>query len=177
MLTLLRSNLLKAQSRMKSQTSSKRRGLSFNVGDDIFLRLQPYRQKSLAKRPNEKLSRYFGPYKIVRKVGPVSYEVQLPQTSKVHPIFHVSLLRPARGCSDVTSPPPLPLSGELKLMLEPEKVLSHRWVKESGVPTLELLIQWHHRPIEEASWEDYDLLAVQFPSFCLEDKASFWGVH
>ncbi|XP_070006003.1 uncharacterized protein [Nicotiana sylvestris] len=149
---------------------SKRRDLSFNVGDAVFLRLQPYRQKSLAKRPNEKLSRYFGPYKIVRKVGPVSYEVQLPQTSKVHPIFHVSLLRPTLGCSDVTSPPPLPLLGELELMLESEKVLSHRWVKESRVSTLELLIQWRHRSIEEASWEDYDLLAVQFPSFWLEDK-------
>jgi len=176
MLEVLRSNLMKAQSRMKSQADSKRRDLSFNVGDVVFLRLRPYRQKSLAKRLNEKLSpRYFGPYKIVRQVGPVSYELQLPETSKVHPIFHVSLLRPARGCSDIASPPPLPLSGELEFMVEPEKVLSHRWVKESGVPTLELLIQWRRCPVEEASWEDYDLLAVQFPLFCLEDKASFQG--
>ena len=51
-------------------------------------------------------------------------------------------------------------------MVELEKVLSHLWVKESGVPTLELLIQWLRRPVEEASWEDYD---------CLEDKASFPG--
>ncbi|KAH0678863.1 hypothetical protein KY284_019948 [Solanum tuberosum] len=60
-------------------------------------------------------------------------------------------------------------------MVEPEKVLSHCWVKESRVPTLELLIQWHRRPVEEASWEDYVLLAIQFPLFCLEDKASFQG--
>ena len=64
----------KAQSRLKSQADSKRRDLSFNVGDVVFLRLRPYRQKSLAKHLNEKLSpRYFGPYKIVRRVGPVSY--------------------------------------------------------------------------------------------------------
>lgn len=41
---------------MKSQADSKRRDLSFEVGDTVFLRLQPYRQKSLAKRSNEKLS-------------------------------------------------------------------------------------------------------------------------
>ncbi|KAH0725224.1 hypothetical protein KY284_001089 [Solanum tuberosum] len=60
-------------------------------------------------------------------------------------------------------------------MVEPKKILSHRWVKESGVPTLELLIQWRRCPVEEASWEDYDLLAVQFPLFFLEDNASFQG--
>ncbi|KAH0681164.1 hypothetical protein KY284_022249 [Solanum tuberosum] len=73
MLEVLRSNLMKAQSRIKSQDDSKRRDLSFNVGDVVYLRLQPYRHKSLAKRLSEKLSpRYFGPYKIVRRVGPIS---------------------------------------------------------------------------------------------------------
>lgn len=56
MLKILGSNLLKAQSWMKSQADSKRRDLSFEVGDAVLLRLQPYRQKSLAKRINEKLS-------------------------------------------------------------------------------------------------------------------------
>lgn len=83
---------------MKSQADAKRRDLSFEVGEAVLLRLQPYRQKSLAKRTNEKLSaRYFGPYTIVRKVGPVAYELQLPPSAKIHPIFHVSLLRPAHG--------------------------------------------------------------------------------
>lgn len=76
MLKILRSNLLKAQSRMKSQADSKRGDLSFEVGDAVLLYLQLYRQKSLAKRSNEKLSpRYFGPYTIVREVGPVAYEL------------------------------------------------------------------------------------------------------
>ncbi|KAH0750729.1 hypothetical protein KY290_029961 [Solanum tuberosum] len=121
MLEVLRSNLMKAQSRMKSQVDSK------------FL----------------KHLRYI--------------------------IFHFWLLRPARGCSDIASPPPLPLSGELEFIVEPENFLSNRWVKESGVPTLELLIEWCHHLVKEASWEDYDFLGVQFPLFFLENKASFQG--
>lgn len=79
---------------------------------------------------------------------------------EVHPIFHVSLLRPAHGCPGNSSPPLLPLSADLEFVAEPEKVLSHHWRKESMVPTLELLIQWRHRPVEEASWEDQNLLLV-----------------
>lgn len=116
--------------------------MSFGVGEAVLLRLQPYRQKSLAKRTNEKLSaRYFGPYTIVRKVGPVAYELQLPPSAKIHPIFHVSLLRPAHGYAVHSTPPPLPLSADLEFLVEPEKVLSHRLVEDNGVPTLELLIQ------------------------------------
>ena len=176
MLKLLRENLLKAQSRMKAQADSKRRELSFEVGDAVFLRIQPFRQRSLAKRRFEKLSpRFFGPYSVVRRVGPVAYELALPEDSKVHPIFHVSLLRPVHGPLPSISPPPLPITADWELVLLPEKILAHRWVSHSNVQVLELLVQWLHRPSEEATWETYELLAGQFPSFRLEDKASFQG--
>lgn len=35
------------------------------------------------------------------------------------------------------------------------------------------MISWCNRPVEEATWESYDLLAEQFPKFCLEDKAFY----
>lgn len=57
--------------------------------------------------------------------------------------------------------------------MEPEKVLSHCWINEFGIPTLDLLIQWCNRPLEEATWEDYNLLARQFPSSRFEDKSYF----
>ncbi|GJX11480.1 retrotransposon gag domain, retroviral aspartyl protease [Tanacetum coccineum] len=56
MLKLIRHNLHKAQDRMRQQANSKRRDISFEVGDYVFLKIQPYRQRSLAKRRYEKLS-------------------------------------------------------------------------------------------------------------------------
>lgn len=103
----------------------------------------------------------------------MAYELKLPASSKVHPIFHVSLLRPAHGQIPSSTPAPLPITSDWEITLSPTAVLAHRWVKEGGVPVLELLVQWENRPLEEASWESYDLLAGQFPSFRLEDKASF----
>lgn len=79
---------------MKKQANAHRREVTFEVGEYVFLRLQPYRQQSLARLRYAKLSpSFFGPYKILRSVGPMAYELELPSDSKIHPIFHVSLLR------------------------------------------------------------------------------------
>ncbi|XP_028780228.1 uncharacterized protein LOC114736538 [Neltuma alba] len=171
MLKVLRENLLKAQNRMKIQADRHRRDLQFAPGDAVWLRLQPYRQKSLSKRRFDKLSpRFFGPYKVLRRIGNVAYELELPPAAKIHPIFHVSLLRPALGQDLPSVPAPLPLSSNMELLLTPSQVLQHRWTTH-GI--LELLVQWTDKPIEEATWEDYDLLAAQFPQFRLEDKSFF----
>ncbi|KAD5961140.1 hypothetical protein E3N88_12613 [Mikania micrantha] len=174
MLRLLKANLQKAQDRMKVQADLKRREISFEVGDYVFLKLQPYRQRSLAKRRYEKLSpRFFGPYKIKRKVGSVAYELDLPSDARIHPVFHVSLLKPVRGQIPAGDVPTLPISEDWEYDLQPHKVLSFRWVTEAGVRVLELLIEWKNRPVEEATWEPYDLLAKQFPQFRLEFKSHF----
>ncbi|KAJ0900594.1 putative nucleotidyltransferase, Ribonuclease H [Helianthus annuus] len=174
MLKILRSNLSKAQDRMRNQANTRRRELSFQEGDYVFLKIQPYRQKSLAKRRYEKLSpRFYGPYRVSRKVGPVAYQLELPSDARIHPVFHVSMLKPARGSFPSTSAPPLPITKDWEVDLQPHSVLAHRWVTEAGHPVLELLILWDHRPSEEATWENYDLLAAQFPDFRLEDKAFY----
>jgi hypothetical protein len=69
---------------------------SFEVGDMVYLKLQPYIQTSIATRASHKLSfRYFRPYPVVAKVGTVAYKLQLPEHTNIHPVFHVSLLKKA----------------------------------------------------------------------------------
>ncbi|GJU65722.1 copia protein [Tanacetum coccineum] len=157
---------------MRNQANTKRHELSFQEGDYVFVKIQPYRQKTLAKRRYEKLSpRFYGPYRIIRKVGPVAYKLELPPNARIHPVFHVSMLKPAHGSFPSTPAPPLPITKDWEVDLQP--MLAHRWVIEAGQPVLELLILWCHRPTEEATWENYDLLTTQFPDFRLEDKAFY----
>ena len=70
----------------------------FEAEDLVYLRLQPYRQSSLKQKGAEKLKpRFYGPYKVIGKIGQVAYELELPQGSKIHNVFHVSCLKKALG--------------------------------------------------------------------------------
>ena len=71
---------------------------SFDVGDLVFLRLQPYKKSSLNKSGEDKLKpRFYGPYKVIRRVSEVAYELELPEGSQIHNVFHVSCLKKAVG--------------------------------------------------------------------------------
>lgn len=63
------------------------------------MKLQPYRQIFfLAKQLSNKLSkRYYGPFVIQERIGKVAYRLELPKESKLHPVFHISLLKQYKG--------------------------------------------------------------------------------
>jgi hypothetical protein len=94
-LELLREQLAWAQNKMKLQTDNKRLERHFQVGELVLLKLQPYTQSSVARRPRPKLAfKYYGPYVMLEKIGSVAYKLELPDTSQIHPVFHVSQLKP-----------------------------------------------------------------------------------
>ncbi|CAJ2641126.1 unnamed protein product [Trifolium pratense] len=83
MLGELREQLLKAQDVMRSQANKHRRNVKFKAGDMVYLKIQPYKLKSLAKRMNQKLSpRFYGPYEIEQKIGAVAYKLKLPEDNR-----------------------------------------------------------------------------------------------
>ena len=78
MVLLLRFHLMRTQHRMKQAADEHRTERSFNIGDSIFVKLQPYRQQSVVYRSIEKLSpKYYGPYEIVDFCGKVAYKLRL----------------------------------------------------------------------------------------------------
>lgn len=91
LLLQLKKNLATTSNRMKQIADASRCDIEFKQGDMVFLKLQPYRQSFVFKLAHQKLAcRYFGPYSILRKIGVVAYELQLPAHAKIHPVFHVS---------------------------------------------------------------------------------------
>ncbi|GMI79211.1 hypothetical protein HRI_001590400 [Hibiscus trionum] len=93
----LKHNLSQAQLGMKNQADQYRRELEFQEGYWVFVRLQPCRQMSLKLHQHQKLSpKFFGPYQIVKRIGAVAYQLELPPTAKIHPVFHISKLKLCR---------------------------------------------------------------------------------
>lgn len=146
------------------------------MGDWVFLKLQPYRQHSIFRRSSQKLSiRYFGPFQIEDRVGAVAYCLKLPEGSRIHSVFHVSLLKKRVGDDTPTSGtlPPMQSNGLLRLC--PAYILDSRHVLHNGARVLEFWVQWRGLPVEEAKWENAKQLQTSFPDVNLEDKVLFDG--
>ncbi|MFS8019295.1 putative nucleotidyltransferase, Ribonuclease H [Helianthus anomalus] len=125
----LKVHLANAQNSMKAQANKKRREISFSVGEWVYVKLKPYRQTSVSSRINKKLApKFFGPFQIVANVGPVAYKLKLPDSSKVHPVFHVSLLKRAVSEPTETVLPP-DLSADAGEVMIPQEVLAARTVQ------------------------------------------------
>jgi hypothetical protein len=102
---------------MKRYADLKRTERTFTVGQRVYLRLQPYRLMSAAYRRTLKLSpRFYGPFTFIRRVGDMAYELDLPPEALIHPVFHVSQLKPKLGsaCSALPRLPPIDNQGALR---------------------------------------------------------------
>ncbi|KAH9724161.1 hypothetical protein KPL70_007389 [Citrus sinensis] len=172
----LKTNLELAAARMKHVADQKRREVEFQVGDLVLLKLHPYRQQSVFKRAHHKLaSRFYGPFPVEQKLGKVAYRLSLPPAAQIHPVFHVSLLKKYVGTSlpAVVDLPPLSDKGQIQVV--PEKVIDTRWVRHGTKFIEESLVQWKTLPVEDATWEETQMLKHQFPAVNLEDKVPLVG--
>jgi hypothetical protein len=101
---------------MKKQAYQGCSERQFAEGDQVFLRLQPYKKNSLKTEHCQKLApKFYGPYIVLKRVGHVAYQLALPSHSKLHPIFHVSCLKKVIGtkCQIQTNLPELDEQGSI----------------------------------------------------------------
>lgn len=125
----LKENLARAQNKMKQLADRHRVDRQFQVGEHVLLKLQPYAQSSVVNRPYPKLAfKFFGPFEVLQRVGSAAYRLKLPDGCLIHPVFHVSQLKPF-------TPNYTPVFADPKMLLDfsttdlqPERVLERRLV-------------------------------------------------
>jgi hypothetical protein len=90
---MVRESLKVAQTQLKSYVDKRRRDLSFEVGDFVYLKVSPMRGTRRFKVKGKLAPRYVGPFKIIDRKGEVAYQLELPpELSDMHDVFHVSQL-------------------------------------------------------------------------------------
>jgi hypothetical protein len=163
----IQANILAVQSHQKSYTDKRRRPLEFEVGDHVYLRVSPMKGIRRFGIKGKLAPCYIGPYPILDKYGPTSYQVELPaKLSGVHNVFHVSQLK---GClkhpTDVVIEDTIPLKPDLTYKTYPIKILDQQDRVTRNKTTRFYKIQWNEHSEDEATWECEDFLRANYPDF------------
>ncbi|KAJ9518371.1 hypothetical protein QJQ45_010302 [Haematococcus lacustris] len=144
-----------AQDRQQRYANKRRRDVTFSLGDSVLLSTKNLR--NAPGRARKFLPRYVGPFKVTGKLGEAAYRLELPPTmSRLHPVFHVSLLKKYTG-SQGFHPPPVMEWLEDAPHYEVHSLLNHRQVRFKK--RMEYLVKWTGYDDTYNTWEPEAMLA------------------
>ena len=162
---VVRDNLKIARDRHKSYADNRRRDLQFKIGDQVFLKISPWKGVLRFGKLGKLSPRYIGPYEIVSKVGPVAYKLKLPpELSRIHDTFHVLMLRKyILDSSHVLREQPVHLKENLTYEETPVQIVDRKEqvLRIKVIPLVKVLWKNHER--EAATWESEAQMRRQYP--------------
>ncbi|GKC83611.1 putative reverse transcriptase domain-containing protein [Tanacetum coccineum] len=151
--------------RQRSYANIRRKPLEFQVRDRVMLKVSP-RKGVIRFRKRGKLNpRYTGPFKILKRIGPVAYKLELTEElSNIHNTFHVSNLK--KCLSDEFHVIPikeLRLNDKLNFVEEPVKMMDRevKQLKQSRIPIVK--VRWNFKRGPEFTWEREDHIRAKYP--------------
>ena len=151
-LKLAKECIAKAQARQETYYNQHRSEAEFQVGQGVLLSTAHI--KVASPGTPKLLPEYIGPFKVQARQGPLAYRLELPEHYRIHPVFHVSLLKAYKASPHRKPPPPLDIIGDEE-EFEVEDVLQHR---QKGRKT-SYLVKWTGYGQEYNSWEPEECFA------------------
>ncbi|KAK6157973.1 hypothetical protein DH2020_005287 [Rehmannia glutinosa] len=153
---LIKERIRTAQSRQKSCADKRRKDLEFEAGNEVFLRLSPWKGLINPKKGGKLSPRYVGPYKILQRIGKLAYRLELPtQYGGMHDVFHVSRLKKYQPDPEhiITQDTP-PLIENLSYIEKPIRIIDQqiRQLRNRDIPIVKVVWRNHNRD-EDATWE------------------------
>ncbi|GKE87898.1 putative reverse transcriptase domain-containing protein, partial [Tanacetum coccineum] len=150
---------------LKSYADKRRKPLEFSVGDYVLLKVSPWKGVVRFGKKGKLAPRFVGPFKIIEKVGPVAYRLDLPEElDGVHDTFHVSNLK--KCLADPTLQVPLDeiqVDAKLNFMEEPAEILERELKKLNRSIIAIVKVRWNSKHGPEFTWEREDQMKLKYP--------------
>ena len=135
------------------------------MGNRVFLKVSPWKGVLRFGRRRKLRPKYIGPYEIISRVGPVAYKLEIPpKLSKVHNVFHVSMLRKyIPDPSHVLRDQQVELKDNLTYKEQPMQIVDRREqiLRNKVIPLVKVL--WGNHGIKETTWESKAQMHSQYP--------------
>ncbi|GJV30046.1 putative reverse transcriptase domain-containing protein [Tanacetum coccineum] len=154
-----------ARDRQKSYADLKRKPMEFQVGDKVMLKVSPWKGVVRFGKRGKLNPRYVGPFKVLEKVGSVTYRLELPEElSRVHNTFLVSNLKKCHADEPLAvSLDGLHFDDKLQFVEEPVEIMDRevKRLKRSRIPLVK--VRWNSRRGPEFTWEREDQFRKKYP--------------
>jgi hypothetical protein len=162
---IIRENLRVAQTRQKSYANNRRRPLEFEEGDYVYLKVSPLRGMRRFKVKGKLSPRFIGPFLILKRVGEVAYQLELPDhLADVHDVFHVSQLKRCLRMPEEQLPmEDFSVQDDLIYAEYPIKILDTLTRVTRNKVIKMCKVQWSHYGEDEATWEKEEELRIDLP--------------
>ncbi|GJU97611.1 hypothetical protein Tco_1326882 [Tanacetum coccineum] len=142
-----------ARSRQKSYADKRRKPLEFQVGDRVLLKVSPWKGVVRFGKKGKLAPRYVGPFEIVERVGPVAYQLKLPQELSL-PLDEIEI------------------DENLRFVEEPIEIVERdvKKLKRRRIPLVK--VRWNSRQGAEYTWEREDQFQKKYPHLFSEPVPS-----
>ncbi|KAI3755105.1 hypothetical protein L1987_54899 [Smallanthus sonchifolius] len=162
----IRNRMAAARDRQMSYADKLRKPLKFQVGDMVLLKVSPWKGVIRFGKRGKLNPRYVGPFKIVKRIGPLAYQMDLPEgLSGVHSVFHVSNLKKCLADESLAVPlEELHIDEQLCFIEEHVEIMDRevKTLKRSKIPIVR--VNWNSKRGPEFTWEHEDQMMRKYPN-------------